>query len=111
MTRLRTTLTVAVFLCARCGSLWAEEQTDWVIEKLTPESVLRYDFATGLAVAENGVLVKHNGAVLTADTASINRQTSEVVASGHVRVQRNDQVWVSEHLRYNFTNHVAESQQ
>ena len=46
----------------------------------------------------NGVYVKYGDTVLTADTASLNQQTGEVVADGHVHIEMGDQIWVGEHI-------------
>ena len=38
-------------------------------------------------------------------------QTGEVVADGHVRIEQGDQIWVGEHIRYNFKTHQMQSEQ
>ncbi len=80
-------------------------------EITTPEGEMVYDFATGIATATNGIVVKQAGALLTAQRATVNKDTSEVEADGDVRIQREDQVWVGEHIRYNFKTHVMQSEQ
>ena len=49
--------------------------------------------------------------MLTAENASGNPVTGEVVADGQVRIEEGDQVWVGEHINYNFKTHVMQSAQ
>ena len=39
------------------------------------------------------------------------RLTGEVVADGAVRIQRDEQIWVGEHIRYNFKTRQMEAEQ
>ncbi|MDB6108968.1 MAG: Organic solvent tolerance protein [Pedosphaera sp.] len=66
-----------------------------------PEEV-EFDPATGIGIATNGVVVKTDEAVLTADRASINQFTGDIFAEGSVRMQQNDQTWTGQRLHYNF---------
>ncbi|MFO1478259.1 MAG: LPS assembly protein LptD [Verrucomicrobiota bacterium] len=112
MTRLRPILILALFLWAACPRALAGDEGTWVIDKFpadNTESVAHYDFTTGIATIENGALVKYNGAVLTADKVSVDQATGEAVASGHVRVQREEQVWTADKLRFNFKTYQASS--
>lgn len=61
-------------------------------------------------IGTNGVFVKFGETVMTADMASLNRQSGEVVADGHVRIETGDQLWVGEHIRYNFKTHQMQSE-
>lgn len=75
----------------------------WIIESLRgEEGEAIYDLQTGTAIATNGVRIRHAGAVLVAERASWRESTGEVTADGQVRIQQGDQVWASEHIRYNF---------
>jgi LPS-assembly protein len=111
MTRLPILLTLALCLVGLPGSLWAQAQPEWEIEALTDEGGVVYDFVTGLALANKGVLVKYGGAVLTAETVTVNQTVGEVIADGRVRIQQGDQIWASEHIRYNFKTHQMEAEQ
>jgi len=42
---------------------------------------------------------------------AVNRQTGEAVADGNVRIEEGDQIWVGEHIRYNFKTHQMQSEQ
>jgi len=76
--------------------------------------VPEYNFATGIIRATNGVLVRYGQVVLTANEITgfaTNHQLVEVVADGKVHVLQGEQVWVSEHLRYNFETRQIEAEQ
>ena len=42
---------------------------------------------------------------------ALNEQTGEVEADGHVRIESGDQIWVGEHIRYNFKTHQMQSEE
>ncbi len=84
---------------------------EWIIEALTPEGQFDYDAATGVATGTNGLLIKFGGAVMTADRAAVNQETGEAEGDGNVRIQRDDQIWAGEHIRYNFKTRQMEAQQ
>src|SRR5581483_5974597 len=88
----------AFFLVARL-SLHAQTPPagDWNISVN-----VEYKLATGEGIATNGIIVRHNGAVLIADRATLNQKTGEVEADGHVRIQQGDQTWTGGHMPYNF---------
>ncbi len=94
----------------------AQEQPAWEIQALnqiipgTPEGSVEYDAATGTARGTN-VFVKYGDAILTADSAVLNQQSGEVLADGHVRIEEGNQIWVGEHIRYNFKTHQMQSEQ
>src|SRR5690242_10133765 len=67
-----------------------------------PEDGAILDLQTGMAIATNGVIVKYGDAVLTAERVAVNYAQFEVIADGDVRIQQGEQVWVSQHIRYNF---------
>jgi len=104
------------FLCAMlpCTAL-AQESPKWDIQALNNiipgvpigSITLQGDIATGT----NGVYVKYGATVLTADTVSLNQQTGDVVADGHVHIETGDQLWVGEHITYNFKTHQMQSEQ
>ena len=88
------------------------------LNELIPGSIegqVHYDFKTGTMTGTNGIAVIYTGkkgtAVLTADSASANANTGDVDADGNVRIQFGDQLWVGEHIHYNFNTHVLRSEQ
>jgi hypothetical protein len=109
-----------IFLAALFSfSAIAEDEASWEVEALsqilpgTVEGGVDYDFASGTAIGTNGIYVNYNqgSAVLTADSASVNRKTGEVEADGNVRIESGDQLWVGEHIRYNFKTRQMRSEQ
>ena len=69
------------------------------------------DMVGDTATGTNGICVKYGETVLTADSATVNRLTGEAVADGHVRIEEGSQIWVGEHIRYNFKTHQMQSEQ
>jgi lipopolysaccharide assembly outer membrane protein LptD (OstA) len=111
MIKLRAIFTVALCAVAVPLTTRAQQEPQVIIQSLATDSYVEFEEATGLAVATNGVLIKYDNAVLTADRASVNPQTTEVVADGRVRIQQGDTVWVGEHIRYNFRTRRIEAEQ
>jgi hypothetical protein len=93
----------------------AQEPPSWEVMALnqiipgTPTGSV--DIAGVMATGTNGICVKYGETVLMADSASVNRQTGETVADGNVRIEEGDQIWVGEHIRYNFMTHQMQSEQ
>jgi lipopolysaccharide assembly outer membrane protein LptD (OstA) len=110
---LRLTLTVGLW--ALPAVLWAQQQQQsaWVVESLAHEigGYAEYDLTTGRYIASNNVVVTYGTAVLTANYATVNTQTGEVTADGRVRIQEAEQIWASEHVRYNFFTHQMTAEQ
>ncbi len=113
MTQLRAILALILGLLVLPGAAEAQpkETSAWTVESLSDEGGTVYDLKTGRWTATNNVLVTYEGAVLTADQASVEMNSGEVVADGHVRIQRDEQIWVSDHLIYNFKTRQIQSQQ
>lgn len=114
MTRLPAIFLLAMGLLGSQCPLHAQQQqeTKLEIEPLRPEGGgLVTDLTTGFTVATNGVLVKYGEAVLTAESATIDPSTGQVTADGHVRIQQGEQLWASEHVRYNYKTHQMEAEQ
>lgn len=117
MKRLGAILGLLLMVIPAWNVSWAEQSagTPWSIESLEGNpSMPEMDFTTGILRATNGVLVRYGQIVLTADEVrgvTTNHQLIEVVADGKVRIQQGEQVWASEHLRYNFLTHQIEAQQ
>ena len=104
---------LALALCALAlpGALRAQQQPAWEMEALNDQGWAEFDFQTGLGRGTNGVLVRYGNAFLTADQVSVNQQSGEVTADGQVRIQSEDQIWVGEHIRYNFKTSQMEAEQ
>jgi lipopolysaccharide assembly outer membrane protein LptD (OstA) len=68
-------------------------------------------YANGVWYGTNWFYVKYLGSFLTAESGRLNQQTGEVEADGHVRIESGDQIWVGEHIRYNFKTHQMQSEE
>ena len=101
MTRVRATLTVALFSLALAVAV--DAQTESGLEVFSGN--LSYKGDSDVLHLTNDVVVQWNGAVLTAGQASINQRTGEATADGRVRIQREDQIWTGQHIEYNFKTH------
>ena len=66
---------------------------------------------TACGPAPTGIYVKYGDSFLIADSGTLNEQTGEVEADGHVRIESGDQIWVGEHIRYNFKTHQMQSEE
>ena len=113
-----STIAVLAFLCAIFPlTVWAQEQPQWEIWALhqiipsAPDGNIEFDLNGVTAFSTNPICIRYGGTVLTADSASVNRDTGEAVADGHVHIQQGDQLWVGDHIRYNFKTHQMESEQ
>lgn len=111
MIKPRHILTLALLALLLPRATNAEPEDVLEVEALTPGGRFDYDENTGIVTGTNGLLVKYGGAVLTADRATVYQQTSEVEADGRVRIQRDDQIWVGEHIRYNFKTRQMQTEQ
>ena len=94
----------------------AQQEQGWEVKALNevipgaPEGRVEYDMTSGVARGTN-VFVKYGNATLMANSATLNWQTGEAVADGNVRIESGDQIWVGEHIRYNFKTHQMQSEQ
>ena len=109
-------IVLLVFLFAVLSSVaWAQEETPievWALDKIIPGTRIGEMYTQGdTIVGTNGIFVKRGDATLSADVASVNQQTGEVVADGNVHIQQGDQIWVGEHIRYNFKTRQLQSEQ
>ncbi len=99
----------------------AQEENGFVVEALSQiipgqvEGKVDYDMLTGVATATNGIYIKFttNNYVITmtADSATLDQQTGQVDADGNVRIESGDQLWVGEHIRYNFITRQMRTEQ
>ncbi len=104
-------LTLAVLL-ASVLPLSAQQQSGWEVENLSETNgFVEYDFKTKIITAEGSILIRYGGAVLTAEKVELDQESGEAAAEGKVFIQRNEQVWVSEKLRYNFKNRSIQAEQ
>ena len=88
------------------GALEAQEKPALQIESLSEDNKLVYDFATSGGIATNGVKITYGDTVLTARKVTWDQKDGDFIASaeGDVRLQRGQEVWSGERLRYNFNS-------
>lgn len=104
MTQFRLIPALAVCLALLTLTARAQPEQSLHVEAFSAdgsEGWVEFDRA-GIATATNGVLVTYSNAVLTASRARVDTVSGDVEAEGRVRLQRDDQVWASEQIRYNF---------
>lgn len=95
----------------------AQEESGVIISALsqviqgTPEGKVDFDAKTGTVTYSNGIFVSDGSAVLTANSAAVNTKTGDVVADGNVHIESGDQLWVGEHISYNFKTKQMRSEQ
>ena len=117
MRKLPAIVLLVFFMAAFPFIALAQEQPSWEVQALNqivsgaPVGNVTFDMASGTAHGTNGVFVKYGGAVLTADSAAVNLQTGEAVADGNVRIEERDEIWLGEHITYNFKTHQMRSEQ
>jgi LPS-assembly protein len=113
MIRLRFILRFVISLRIFCTYLSAQQlnQQGWEIVPLTEDGYVEYDWQTSIAEATNGVRVVYGNVVLTADKVRVDTQNGETIADGNVRIQQLGQLWVGEHMDYNFKTQQMEAKQ
>ena len=102
---------VLVCFCSLClaDSAFAQAETNyWEIFSLSDEGGLVFDGR--VAIATNAIRVKWGNAVLEADRVALDQQSGDAIADGRVRIQHLDQLWASEHIRYNFFTRQMEAE-
>jgi lipopolysaccharide assembly outer membrane protein LptD (OstA) len=93
----------------------AQMELPWVVkalDRVLPGGVhgeVTYDPNTEISRGTNGVYVQRGSVVMTADSASVEWKSGQVVADGHVRIESGGQIWMGEHVRYNMNTHQMES--
>lgn len=113
MTRLPIILPIAVCTCVIGFSLRAQQAgSPWDIRSLHEEGTgASFDNVNKTAEGTNGIFVSHEDTILTADSVFVNWGTGDAIADGSVRIQRGDQIWAGEHMKYNFITHQIVSEQ
>ena len=108
-------LALCILALSRAGAAEpaASESDTLIIQALGgEESQAEYNLATRTASTTNAVMMRYRGVVLTAERgASWSEETKQVEAFGNVRILQGDQLWTSEHVRYNFETHQMEAEQ
>ncbi len=84
-----------------------KEPFEFQIYSRDPDSEFSLDNQSGIASGSGGVIIVSGEAVLSADKVQFVRDaeqldSGEVIAEGKVRIQRGEQIWIGESIRYNF---------
>src|ERR1039457_7536479 len=99
-------------------SAMAQEQPTWeawslnqIVSGAPTNSSFEIDYVRGIGTGTNGIGVKYGDTVLMADSASWNENTGEAVTDGHVRIDMGGQIFLGEHITYNFKTRQMRSEQ
>src|SRR2546429_1354780 len=98
MLKLRAIILIFFSGCA-LASAQATNESGIIIEAAEEAD---YNLETGLVTTTNGITVRYQEAVLIAQKASLNQTNGEIIAQGHVRLQRGPQLLVADSIHYNF---------
>ncbi len=104
---------IALFVCSVVwpSSIHAQQLPGWEIQAYPDEGLAEFDLREPHRLkGTGGVLVKYGGAVLTAETVTLDPDTGDALAEGKVRIQSEEQVWVGDSIRYNFKTHEIEAE-
>ena len=112
MTRLPIIVAAAVFYFIICGPVDAQQIDSGIeIQSLHGGTYVSYDIKNRIWHGTNGVFINYKGTVLTADSVTVNRTSEEAIADGKVHIQQGGQLYVGEHVLYNFKTHDMVSEQ
>ena len=113
MTRLPIIVAAAIFSFFVCLPVRAQQlKSNVEVRSLSGSGTdVVIDLRHNTMGGTNGVLIKYNGTVLTADSAFVDRGSGEAIADGHVHIQQGDQMWVGDHIKYNFNTHDMAAEQ
>ena len=111
MTKLRALVPLLSFFLAAGSPAQILPVANLRIESLKEgEGRVLFNTRDKTAIGTNGIMVTYGDAVLTADNIIAHLETYEVIASGRVRIQLDDQVWAGEAVRYNFKNRQMQTE-
>ena len=110
------TFILTTVLCLAAFQSHAEEESSLTIEKINGESQVEWNSIKKTASATKGVKVsfkhpKYGHGILIADNAEVDLSTEDIVASGNVRILRDEMVWAGDDIRYNFKTRKMETVQ
>jgi LPS-assembly protein len=104
-------LAFAAIALAFSVSAQVKEEPTLEIRALSKSGAGQIVYQNGEAVITNGVLITYGDAILTADAARVNAATGDVIAAGHVRIQRDNLVWTGDSVIYNFKTRQMQAEQ
>ena len=98
----------------------AQEQRDWeawalndILPGAPTNSSVEFagDLKSGTITGTNGICVRYGDVVLMADSVFVNKDTGEASADGHVRIEMGGQLFLGEHIDFNFKTRQMRSEQ
>src|SRR4026209_2371502 len=110
--RLARAFLVGLLFAGMCAvSVRAAEETEWQLGASNPQGWAEYDEINHVWLGTNGVFFSYSGTLLNADSMTINPDSGEIFADGSVKIQHEEQLWVGEHIAYNYKTHQMEARQ
>jgi lipopolysaccharide assembly outer membrane protein LptD (OstA) len=91
----------------------AQELELWSLNQIVsngPAGNFVYSPSKDLTYCTN-IFVRYGDATLMADSATVDAKSGDVNSDGHVRIQSGGQLWVGEHISYNFKTKQMRSEQ
>ena len=82
----------------------AQQRPDITVKGLNPTSQLQWDPTTDRALVTNGVAITYGDTVLTAERATLDQASGDVVAEGQVRLRQGKEQWTGDRLQYNLNS-------
>jgi LPS-assembly protein len=116
MTKFPAIIALFFFAARLCLSAFAAEQSPMGIEALNqvlpgaPDSTMHYD-PSSTKIYWTYVCVTNHDTSLTANSASVDIATGDVQADGNVRIESAGQLWVGDHIDYNFKTKLMRSEE
>src|SRR5436190_11408355 len=92
-------------------SAGAEEEGEWHLGAANPQGWAEYDEINHVWIGTNGVYFNYSGTLINADSMSISPESGKVIADGSVRIQYQEQLWVGEHIAFNYKTHQMEARE
>jgi LPS-assembly protein len=112
MTRLPIIIAAALFFLTISCPVRAQPASSAIeIKGLHEGTFISRDMRNKTETGTNGVFIDYNGTVLIADSVSVDENSGQAIADGKVRIQQGDQLYIGEHVRYNFLTHQMISDQ
>ena len=112
MTRLSPIFALVLCSLAVPAALRAQQQPAWEMNGLFEKSLVEADIDEPHRLrGTGGVSFTYAGALLTAETIFFDPQSGEALAEGDVRIQRDEQIWVGDKIRYNFKTREIQAEQ
>ena len=109
MKRLRA-LCLILFLCFTALTTRAQEDDPaFTIKAKDDRGFVEIDTRTGISTVTNGVIITYSNVVLTADSATANSITGDILADGNVTIRTKGALWTGNRILYNFKTEQMES--